>query len=84
MEMLVASRAVQGIGGGGLLTLVEVVVTDLVSIAERGAYMGIISLVWALGCVLGISSHNLSDPRTCYRRRVCWRRTMAMVSNLSS
>jgi MFS family permease len=54
MEMLVASRAVQGIGGGGLLTLVEVVVTDLVSIAERGAYMGIISLVWALGCVLGI------------------------------
>ena len=53
MEMLVASRTVQGIGGGGLLTLVEVIMTDMIPIAERGAFMGIIALVWATGSVVG-------------------------------
>ena len=53
MEMLVASRTVQGIGGGGLLTLVEVIMTDMIPIAERGAFMGIIALVWTTGSLVG-------------------------------
>jgi MFS family permease len=55
MVMLVASRALQGVGGGGLITLVEVTITDLVPLAERGAYLGIVGLIWALGTVIGIS-----------------------------
>lgn len=51
--MLVASRTLQGIGGGGLLTLVEVIMTDMIPIAERGAFMGIIALIWATGSVVG-------------------------------
>ena len=53
MEMLVASRTIQGIGGGGLLTLVEVIMTDMIPIAERGAFMGLIALVWATGTAIG-------------------------------
>jgi MFS family permease len=34
IEMLVASRAIQGVGGRGLLTLVEVIMTDMVPIAD--------------------------------------------------
>jgi MFS family permease len=53
MVMLVASRALQGVGGGGLITLVEVTITDLVPLAERGAYLGIVGLSWAVGTVIG-------------------------------
>jgi MFS family permease len=62
--MLVASRTIQGIGGGGLLTLVEVIMTDMVPIAEIGAFMGIITPVWATGSVLGIMNLNYSNKRT--------------------
>jgi MFS family permease len=44
---------VQGIGGGGMICLVEVTVTDMVGLNERGAFAGIVALSWALGTVLG-------------------------------
>lgn len=42
MNMLIAGRAIQGVGGGGILSLTEIVIADLVSLKERGAYMGMI------------------------------------------
>src|SRR6266496_2911845 len=53
LEMLVAGRTVQGIGGGGLVTMVEVIMTDMVPLAERGGYWSILALVWAIGSVVG-------------------------------
>lgn len=46
-------RAVQGAGGGGLIALTEVVVTDLVPLAERGKYLSILSAIWSVGTVAG-------------------------------
>ncbi|KAB8305027.1 hypothetical protein EYC80_004332 [Monilinia laxa] len=57
-------RSVQGIGGGGILTLGEILVTDLVPLTVRGAYfgyMGMLSVsyfgymgsIWAIGSVGG-------------------------------
>lgn len=40
--MLIAARAVQGIGGAGLLTLVDIAISDLFSMRTRGTYLGII------------------------------------------
>lgn len=48
MNMLIASRAVQGIGGGGLIVLVNICISDLFPMRERGAYFGMIGGVWAL------------------------------------
>jgi len=36
-----------------MIALVEVTVTDMVSLAERGAFVGILALSWAFGTVLG-------------------------------
>ncbi|PBP18798.1 major facilitator superfamily transporter [Diplocarpon rosae] len=51
--MLITARAIQGIGGGGLIILVNICITDLFSMRNRGAYYGVIGMVWALACALG-------------------------------
>ncbi|GAA1869204.1 MDR family MFS transporter [Myceligenerans crystallogenes] len=51
--MLIASRAVQGIGIGGLMALVQIVVADVISPRERGRYMGVIGAVMGVGQVAG-------------------------------
>lgn len=43
MPMLISGRVLQGIGGGGILTMTEIVMSDLVPLSKRGLYMGIIS-----------------------------------------
>ena len=50
---LVAFRAVQGIGAGGLMTLATATVADLVSPRERGRYQGYIQLSFVLASLAG-------------------------------
>ena len=42
MEAAIAGRAIQGAGGGAILVLAEIVIVDLVPLAKRGAYYGIL------------------------------------------
>jgi EmrB/QacA subfamily drug resistance transporter len=51
--MLIAARAVQGIGGGGLIILVNIVIADLFSLRRRGAFYGVIGGVWAIASSIG-------------------------------
>jgi predicted MFS family arabinose efflux permease len=53
IDMLIAARAIQGIGGGGLITLVNIAISDLFSVRDRGMYFGMIGGVWALASSLG-------------------------------
>ncbi|KAK4122078.1 MFS general substrate transporter [Parathielavia appendiculata] len=53
LSMLLVGRSVQGIGAGGLLSLVSIVVGDLYPPRERGKYYGIVGLVWAIAFTLG-------------------------------
>ncbi|KAI0921395.1 hypothetical protein AcW1_004613 [Taiwanofungus camphoratus] len=53
MHMLIAARAVQGVGGGGIINLAEIIVSDLVPLAERGIYQGILGLTWAFASGIG-------------------------------
>jgi EmrB/QacA subfamily drug resistance transporter len=53
MTELIAFRAVQGLGGGGLIVLTQAVVGDIVPPRQRGLYQGIFGAVFGLASVAG-------------------------------
>ncbi|MFG2346679.1 MDR family MFS transporter [Streptomyces phaeochromogenes] len=53
MPQLIAFRALQGLGGGGLIVLSMAIVGDIVSPRERGKYQGLFGAVFGASSVLG-------------------------------
>lgn len=74
MSIVILGRAIAGIGGGGILTMVnlsalnparrsliiylplvqtDIVIVDLLPLAERGAFFGIVGSVWAIASAIG-------------------------------
>lgn len=50
---LIAGRAIQGMGGGGLNIIIDIIISDLVPLRERGNYIAIILLTYTVGMTLG-------------------------------
>ncbi|CAG8615285.1 5208_t:CDS:2, partial [Dentiscutata heterogama] len=51
--MLIISRAIAGLGGGGLIGLVYIIISEIVPIKERGKYQGIIGGCFGIASVVG-------------------------------
>jgi hypothetical protein len=52
-SVLIAGRTVQGVGGGGILGLTYVVITDLVPLRDRPKFVAMLNALTALGSVTG-------------------------------
>src|ERR1700739_4560857 len=53
MAMLVGSRALQGIGGGGITVTASALIGEVVPLRERGRYQGILGAVFGVTTVVG-------------------------------
>lgn len=81
MTMLVASRALQGIGGGAIMVTAMAVIGEVIPLRERGRYQGALGAVFGVTTVIGplpggsspITSRGAGHSgSTCRSRSSCW------------
>ncbi|KAF8526658.1 MFS general substrate transporter [Hysterangium stoloniferum] len=53
MTELIAARIFTGIGGGGMTTVVSILLSDIVPLRERGTWQGVINLIFFMGSASG-------------------------------
>jgi MFS family permease len=66
-DMLIIGRAVQGIGSGGINMIVDVIVSDLVPLRERGNFIAIVLTVYSIGSSMGPFVGGIIVQRTTWR-----------------
>lgn len=64
---LIAGRAIQGVGGGGINILIEIIVADLVPLRERPKYISYIFIAYTVAVILGPVIGGL------FAEKVSWR-----------
>lgn len=64
---LIGARVVQGLGAGGMIQLVQVILSDISTMSERGLYMAFAALAWSLGTNIGIPIGGAIGAYTTWR-----------------
>lgn len=53
IEELIAARAFAGIGGSGMTTITSILMSDVVSLRDRGSWQGYLNIIYAAGSAAG-------------------------------
>lgn len=53
INQLILARAIAGIGGGGMTTVVSILLSDVIPLKERGTWQGYINIIYASGAGIG-------------------------------
>ncbi|ORX81490.1 MFS general substrate transporter [Anaeromyces robustus] len=53
MGMLITSRGFQGVAGGGIISMVNIIIADIVPLKRRGIYMGLTGAVFSFASIVG-------------------------------
>lgn len=51
MLEIVVGRGIQGLGGGGMLVVGEIIISDMTTLAERGYFLGLLSIAFAVAAL---------------------------------
>lgn len=51
--LLLLGRSIQGIGGGGIMALNNVIISDIIPLRYRPIYIAVPQIAWALGTIIG-------------------------------
>ncbi|KAL2431486.1 MFS-type transporter TwmF [Exophiala dermatitidis] len=64
---IIVGRAIQGVGSGGISMIIDVIVSDLVPLRERGNYIAIVLSVYFVGMCIGPLVGGVIVDRTTWR-----------------
>ncbi|KAJ5718050.1 MFS transporter [Penicillium malachiteum] len=53
MDTVIVGRVLQGLGGGGIDVLTEIILADMTTLQERATYLGLMAIPAAIGNILG-------------------------------
>ncbi|KAI1776653.1 multidrug resistance protein Fnx1 [Hypoxylon cercidicola] len=67
INTLIGGRTIQGIGGGGINVLVELIVCDLVPLRDRSKFIGVIFIAFAVAVSIGPVVGGAIAQRTTWR-----------------
>jgi EmrB/QacA subfamily drug resistance transporter len=67
MMMLIIARAIQGIGGGGLMVTAMALIADVIPLRERGKYQGALGAVFGVTTVVGPTLGGLFTDHASWR-----------------
>ena len=57
-------QVLQGIGGGGMITLIAVIFSDVIPLKERGLWQGYLNILYAIGMSIGAPLGKQSNHRS--------------------
>jgi len=59
VNWLIGARVLQGVGAGGVVQLVQVILSDITTMEERGLYIAMSMSAWAVGTNIGVGCRSI-------------------------